>query len=88
MDWDDGTWGLDDILDLHSLRRSYVTHLIEDGFDSHFVQEQVCHEHSSTTSLYTCVSADYRTAMLRQALDKTLNAALGCPSPQAAKDTR
>jgi len=80
--------GLDDILDLHSLRRSYVTHLIEDGFDSHFVQEQVGHEHSSTTSLYTCVSADYRTAMLRQALDKTLNAALGCPSPQAAKDTR
>lgn len=65
--------GLDEGLDLHSLRRSYVTHLIEDGFDALFVQQQVGHEHASTTSLYTCVSADYRTAMLRHALDKTLN---------------
>ena len=30
--------GLDDGLDLHSLRRSYVTHLIEDGWDPRFVQ--------------------------------------------------
>lgn len=30
--------GLDDVLDFHSLRRSYVTHLIEDGFDARFVQ--------------------------------------------------
>ncbi|MDP9407318.1 MAG: site-specific integrase [Actinomycetota bacterium] len=43
--------GLDDALDLHSLRRSYVTHLIEDGFDALFVQQQVGHEHASTTSL-------------------------------------
>ncbi len=67
--------GLEDGLDLHSLRRSYVTHLVEDGFDALFVQQQVGHEHASTTSLYTCVSSDYRTAMLRQALDKTLSAA-------------
>lgn len=59
-------------LDFHSLRRSYVTHLIEGGFDALFVQQQVGHEHASTTSLYTCVSSDYRTAILRQALDKTL----------------
>lgn len=64
--------GLDAALDFHSLRRSYVTHLIEDGFDALFVQQQVGHEHASTTSLYTCVSSDYRTAMLRQSLDKTL----------------
>ena len=31
--------GLDAGLDLHSLRRSYVTHLIEDGYDARFVQE-------------------------------------------------
>ncbi|RKS77959.1 site-specific recombinase XerD [Motilibacter peucedani] len=67
--------GLDEALDLHSLRRSYVTHLIEDGFDALFVQQQVGHEHASTTSLYTCVSSDYRTSMLRRALDKTLSAA-------------
>lgn len=67
--------GLDDGLDFHSLRRSYVTHLIEDGFDARFVQEQVGHEHASTTSIYTCVSSDYRTRTLRRALDDTIAAA-------------
>lgn len=40
-------------LDLHSLRRSYATHLIEDGWDAKFVQDQLGHQHASTTSLYT-----------------------------------
>ena len=31
--------GLDEGLDFHSFRRSYVTHLIEDGWDPRFVQE-------------------------------------------------
>jgi site-specific recombinase XerD len=48
---------------------TYGTHLVEDGFDALFVQQQVGHEHSSTTSLYTAVSSDYRTRMLRTALD-------------------
>ena len=64
--------GLDAGLDFHSLRRSYVTHLIEAGFDALFVQQQVGHEHASTTSIYTCVSSDYRTTALRAALDKTM----------------
>ncbi|CAG7633727.1 site-specific recombinase XerD [Rhodococcus wratislaviensis IFP 2016] len=64
-------------LDFHSLRRSYVTHLIEAGMDALFVQQQVGHEHASTTALYTCVSSDYRTRTLRRALDSTLNNALG-----------
>ena len=35
-------------LDIHSLRRSYVTHLFEHfGFDHTFVQRQVGHEHAS-----------------------------------------
>jgi site-specific recombinase XerD len=68
--------GLDPALDFHSLRRSYVTHLIEDGFDARFVQEQAGHEHASTTSIYTCVSSDYRTRTLRRALDATIEAAL------------
>lgn len=76
--------GLDETLDLHSLRRSYVTHLIEDGFDALFVQQQVGHEHASTTSLYTCVSSDYRTSALRQALDRTLTKALQTPPPAPA----
>jgi integrase len=33
--------GLADGIDFHSLRRSYVTHLIEDGYDALFVQQQV-----------------------------------------------
>lgn len=55
-------------LDFHSLRRSYVTHLIEDGVDPLFVQQQVRHEYASTTALYTCVSSDYRTRVLADAL--------------------
>jgi len=68
--------GLDKGLDFHSFRRSYVTHLIEDGWDARFVQEQVGHEHASTTSIYTCVSSDFRTRTLRRTLDATMEAAL------------
>ena len=57
-------------------RRSYATHLIEDGWDAKFVQDQLGHEHASTTSLYTCVSSDFRTRTLRRALDATINEAL------------
>ena len=64
-------------LDFHSLRRSYVTHLIEAGWDPLFVQHQVGHEHASTTAIYTCVSSDFRTRTLRRALDATLAQALG-----------
>jgi len=68
--------GLADGLDIHSLRRSYVTHLIEDGWDPLFVQQQAGHEHFSTTSIYTCVSSDFRVRTLRKALDATVGAAL------------
>jgi len=63
-------------LDLHSLRRSYATHLIEDGWDPMFVQHQLGHEHASTTALYTCVSSDFRIRTLRRVLDATIDAAL------------
>jgi site-specific recombinase XerD len=45
--------GLPRELSPHALRHSYVTHLIEDGFDELFVQMQVGHRHASTTALYT-----------------------------------
>jgi integrase len=63
-------------LNFHSLRRSYVTHLLEDGWDPLFVQHQVGHEYASTTALYSCVSSDFRTCTLRRALDATMTAAL------------
>jgi site-specific recombinase XerD len=57
-------------------RRTYATHLIEDGWDAKFVQDQMGHDHASTTSLYTCVSSDYRVSTLRRALDSTITNAL------------
>jgi hypothetical protein len=41
------------------------------------MQEQVGHDHASTTSIYTCVSSDFRTRTLRRHLDATVAAALG-----------
>lgn len=67
------TAGLAPGLSPHCLRHSYVTHLIEDGFDALFVQQQVGHAHASTTSLYTSVSSDYRTKTLRASLDKAIS---------------
>jgi site-specific recombinase XerD len=68
--------GLPEGLDFHSLRRSYITHLIEDGWDPLFVQQQAGHEHAGTTAIYTCVSSDFRTRTLRAALDATTRRAL------------
>jgi integrase/recombinase XerC len=67
--------GLPSELSMHCLRHSYVTHLIEDGFDALFVQQQVGHEHASTTSIYTSVSSDYKTRVLRAALDRIIEQA-------------
>ena len=76
---------MDPVLDFHSLRRSYVTHLIEDGWDPRFVQEQVGHNHASTTSIYTCVSSDFRTRTLRRVLDDMVAEALGGGSGPRAR---
>lgn len=73
--------GLDRVLDFHSLRRSYVTHLIEDGWDPRFVQDQVGHEHASTTSIYTGVSSDFRVRTLRRALDQVIADAVDGHNP-------
>ena len=78
------TLGLGPGLDFHSLRRSYVTHLIEAGWDPLFVQHQVGHEHASTTAIYTCVSSDFRTRTLRRALDATLAQATMRPPTEPA----
>ena len=50
------------------LRHSYVSHLIEDGVDPLFVQQQAGHSWASTTAAYTTVGADARNRMLRSAL--------------------
>ena len=62
--------GLPRELDLHSLRHSYITHLVEFGYPEKFVQDQVGHSYASTTAIYTHVSDEYRTRLIRNALTK------------------
>lgn len=62
--------GLAPELDLHSLRHSYVTHLTEFDYPERFVSEQVGHRYASTTAIYTHVSDEYRTRLIRRALQK------------------
>jgi site-specific recombinase XerD len=59
---------LDPGLDLHSLRHSYVTHLIEFGYPEKFVQDQCGHLTASTTAIYSGVSDEYRNRLLTRAL--------------------
>jgi site-specific recombinase XerD len=62
--------GLDRNLGPHCLRHSYASHLLEDGFDHLFVQQQLGHSWGSTTAIYTSVGADYKNRALRRALDR------------------
>ncbi len=62
--------GLPAELSVHSLRHSYVSHLIEDGVDPLFVQQQVGHSWASTTAVYTSVGTDAKNRMLAAALER------------------
>jgi integrase/recombinase XerD len=64
--------GLPRELGLHCLRHSYVTHLIEAGYDPAFVQVQLGHAHASTTGLYTSVSADFKQRTVQQMIARRL----------------
>jgi integrase/recombinase XerC len=64
--------GLDAVLHPHCLRHSYITHLIEDGADPFFVQQQAGHAWGSTTSLYTNVGSDFMNSALQEVLARRL----------------
>jgi integrase/recombinase XerC len=66
--------GLPAELSVHCLRHSYVSHLIEDGVDPLFVQQQVGHSWASTTATYTSVGTDAKNRMLRDALARAFDA--------------
>ncbi|HZN20871.1 MAG TPA: tyrosine-type recombinase/integrase [Micromonosporaceae bacterium] len=70
--------GLPVELSVHCLRHSYVSHLIEDGVDPLFVQQQVGHSWASTTATYTTVGSDAKNRMLRAALARVYNGG-DCP---------
>jgi len=70
--------GLPAELGPHCLRHSYISHLLEDGFDHLFVQEQAGHSWGATTAVYTTIGSDYKNRALRRALDR----AFTCPAGQ------
>ncbi|WP_312167554.1 tyrosine-type recombinase/integrase [Microbacterium sp.] len=74
--------GLNEGLDFHSLRRSYVTHLVELGYDLRFIQEQVGHEHASTTGIYTHTSPDYRARVVDDAIARAAEDAMRPPDQE------
>lgn len=59
-------------LSTHCLRHSYVTHLVEDGWDDLFVQQQVGHRYASTTAIYTGVSSDFKHNAMQRALKRQM----------------
>jgi integrase/recombinase XerD len=64
---------------LHCLRHSYVTHLIEAGYDPTFVQTQVGHSYASTTGLYTSVSADFKQKTVQRMIARRISPKEGEP---------
>jgi integrase/recombinase XerC len=88
--------GLPGELSVHCLRHSYVSHLIEDGVDPLFVQQQVGHSWASTTAVYTSVGTDAKNRMLAAALDRAFAAdpttttapATRAPATRASAATR
>lgn len=62
--------GLDPALDLHCLRHSYITHLVEFDYPEKFVSSQVGHGYAATTALYTGVSDEYRNRLLQRSLSR------------------
>lgn len=69
--------GLPAELSVHCLRHSYISHLIEDGADPLFVQQQAGHSWASTTAVYTHVGSDAKNRMLRAALRIAFDAEQG-----------
>ncbi|QDE34837.1 site-specific integrase [Microbacterium foliorum] len=79
--------GLPQNLGLHCLRHSYITHLLEAGYDPAFVQVQVGHKNASTTGLYTHVSSSFRQKEVQRMLTKRA-AQLTSGTPRDGTDDR
>lgn len=63
--------GLPSELTLHSLRHSYITHLLEFGYPELFVQ-QAGHSYAATTSIYSHVGDGYRNRLLTASLTRQM----------------
>jgi site-specific recombinase XerD len=60
--------GLPSELDLHSLRHSYITHLVEFDYPERFVSVQAGHHYASATAIYTGVSDEYRNRLVQRSM--------------------
>ena len=60
--------GLPAELDLHSLRHSMITHLVEFDYPEKFAQDQARPCVAATTAIYTGVSDEYRNRLLKTTL--------------------
>lgn len=60
--------GIDPKLDLHSLRHSFVTHLLEFDYPEKFVQDQCGHRWGSSTAIYDGVSDEFRHRLVQRSL--------------------
>jgi integrase/recombinase XerC len=64
--------GLSTELTLHCMRHSFSTHQSKWKYDRPFVQNQLGHEHPSTTSLYEHVSSDFKQLQIRRSIRRSL----------------
>ena len=64
--------GLPKELGLHCLRHSYITHLIEAGYDPAFVQTQAGHAYASVTSVYTSVGDDFKQKTIQKMITRRI----------------